>query len=1308
VNASNLVDVAIVGMSGLFPKAPNVEAFWSNILNKVDATGEAQPGWLADDTFFAPDSADVTRIYTKRGGFLGELCKFDPRPFGTMPVSLSGGEPDQFLALKAATDALADAGYVDGSFDSSRAGIILGHAIHAHRANVNGIQHGIVIDQTLGLFQSLFPDVAPERLEQIRAMLKAKLPAVSVDAAPGLVPNMMTGRIANRLNLMGPNYIMDAACASSLLAIDAAIAELRAGRADLMLAGGVNTTTSPLVFMVFCQLGALSRSSRVRPFGHGADGTLLGEGQGMVVLKRLEDALRDGDRIYAVIKGMGRSSDGRGSGLMAPRLEGEILAIERAYQQTGIDPGTIELLEAHGTGIPLGDRTEIQALRRVMGDRQRAYPSVALGSVKSMIGHCIPAAAAASVIKMAMALHTKILPPTLCEAVNPELELERTPFYLNTEAAPWIHSGPNPRRAAINAFGFGGINSHMILEEAPGSSGTVDPGAAFGFRPSESAHLVVLSAETRPALISDIREMRGQLAAAPSLGLAAIAAESVRRLRDGAQRMAVVATSGADLAKKLDQALEKLEDPAVHRVQARSGLFFSDQPIAGKVAFLFPGENSQYVGMLKDLAVAFPMVREWFDFLDDMFAGERDVPHRLLVFPPDNSLTDQQRQELMDRLWKVDAGSESVFCADQALFALLKSFKINPDFLVGHSTGENAAIVASGLSGFTRPELRTFIRNMNEIYARLEREGSVPHGVLLNVGAVPRPALLEALEKHGDIHFTMDNCPNQAILFGSEESIKHIERELTGLGGVCVRLPLAWAYHTPHIAPLAEAFRELFHERTLQPTVPVLYSCASAGPFPSEYGPVVQLAVDQYVSRVRFTETIERLYEDGARIFVEVGPSGNLTAFVKDILGERTHLAVASNVRKQDGMTQLCTLLAQLFVNRVALDLASLYPNETKSQDVAAAGGTKRPVPRLASELPYIRFTPEEAVRVKGFLLGDAPPQRELRAGALTGNVSPGQPDVGLAAAQAVTSPAQSSLPSGSRVSVPKPATRNQSRASFVAPALTSHFELMHQFLQQQQRVTIAALGRARPMAPVVTQDWGALFALPFPSEIHFAQWSPGVGAKPSLDLLSAVSQRLLSQGEAAYWQSNMASSSGQRAAEWLLGRLVAKSAVRSWFARKESGAPKADDISILSADNGQPIVQLRAGDGQGGPAISLSHVNGMAVAIAANHAVGVDLEMVGRIRNLNGFVRSIFSPSEWSLLHEHSSRLEPQSAALGWTIKEAASKVIGCGIGGKERSFCLEQLSADGRQGVVAYNEKRIFSQSQQVGEMFCTVAYQ
>src|SRR5699024_9241312 len=238
---------------------------------------------------------------------------------------------------------------------------------------------------------------------------------------------------------------------------------LRSGHCDMMLPGGVMAENSPQAFMLFTQLGALSRGD-IRPFSAHAGGTLLGEGAGMLVIKRVADACRDGDRIHAVIKGVGASSDGRAKGLLAPRLEGEVLALQRAYANAEVDPATVGLIEAHGTGIPLGDQTEVTALTQVFGGRRGDHPEIALGSVKSMISHCLPAAASASLIKTALSLSHGVLPPTLCDEVNPDLGLEQTPFYINNETRPWIHAGEHPRRAGVSAFGFGGVNAHVVLE----------------------------------------------------------------------------------------------------------------------------------------------------------------------------------------------------------------------------------------------------------------------------------------------------------------------------------------------------------------------------------------------------------------------------------------------------------------------------------------------------------------------------------------------------------------------------------------------------------------------------------------------------------------------------------------------------------------------------------------------------------------------------------------------------------------------------------------------------------------------------
>jgi acyl transferase domain-containing protein len=276
---------------------------------------------------------------------------------------------------------------------------------------------------------------------------------------------------------------------------------------------------------IFCQLGALSPRQQLRPFDKKADGTLLGEGIGMLVLKRLQDAERDGDRIYAVIKGVGIASDGRGVSVMAPRVEGEELALRRAYEAAEVSPRTVGLIEAHGTGTPLGDLVEVQALARVFGPREEKFPRCALGSVKSMISHTIPAAGVAGIIKVALSLYHKVLPPTLhCEEPNPKLELEKTPFYINTETRPWIHGGTEPRRAGVNAFGFGGINAHVVLEEhnsAPAGVGQPEklgraPQTAGGDSAGEdlSDHLpdwdsevCILGAESVADLLEEVRRL---------------------------------------------------------------------------------------------------------------------------------------------------------------------------------------------------------------------------------------------------------------------------------------------------------------------------------------------------------------------------------------------------------------------------------------------------------------------------------------------------------------------------------------------------------------------------------------------------------------------------------------------------------------------------------------------------------------------------------------------------------------------------------------------------------------------------------
>ena len=932
MNLSNqLTDIAIIGMSALFPGAKDLQSYWQNILNKVNAVQDAPDNWAKP--YFDPDAKENSRIYTRKGGFLGDLAEFNPMEFGIMPTSVDGGEPDHFLALKLAKEALRDAGYLKRPFNRQNTGIILGRGTYINRGYNTLLQHGQIVDQTLDLLTQLLPNLDSDTYSKIRSELKASLPPFTAEMAPGLVPNVITGRIANRLDIQGPNYIVDAACASSLVAIDVAIKELESGRCDMVIAGGVHASTPPQINMIFCQLGALSHGN-IKPFSEGADGTLLGEGLGILVLKRLEDAERDGDRIYALIKGSGISSDGKALGLLAPRLEGEVVALERAYHASGIAPQTLGLIEAHGTGIPLGDQTEIRSLTHLFGERQKPLPHCAIGSVKSMIGHCIPAAGSASLIKTALALYYKILPPTLCEQINPNLEMDQTPFYLNTEARPWIHSNQDtPRRAGINAFGFGGVNAHVVLEEYIPKKAQDNPYKPFvQLYQQFPTELLILSAENKEALIEKIKQLITFIKNNPQISLASLAYTlSTSNQLTAPQRLAIVANNVTDYQTKLERTLEKIAEPNRTKLQTRTGSYYlQDGNLAKKeqTVLLFPGEGSQYPNMLADLAMYFPIVRSWFDFLDGTFGNQRKLPPSTFIFPPPNiSLNGEQTRFVAEELFNMDLGSETVFTASMALYELLEQFGVKGSAILGHSTGENAALIASKTVKITsREELGESMRFLNEIYQDLTQKNQIPKGALLTIGAFNPEKLPTLLDKfEGRLHLAMNNCPNQAIVFGNPDDIQAAMTYIKDQGGICALLPFDRAYHTSLFAGVSEAFKAFYNILDIgEPETP-LYTCVNCQTFPSDPEMVRNLAAQQWSSQVKFWETIETLYQQGMRTFIEIGPSSNLTGFVDDILRSREYLALSSNNQRKSGLEQLQNLLASLYVNGADLDFTPLY-----------------------------------------------------------------------------------------------------------------------------------------------------------------------------------------------------------------------------------------------------------------------------------------------------------------------------------------------------------------------------------------------
>jgi acyl transferase domain-containing protein/phosphopantetheinyl transferase (holo-ACP synthase) len=969
-------DIAVVGLACLYPGAPSVGAFWRNILSKVDAiTDPPHEAWDAA-LYYDAGTSENDRVYCRKGGYLGPIAHFDPLEHGIMPRAVEGGEPDQWLALHVAREALRDAGCSDASSYRDRAALILGKGTYANRGTLSVVQHALIVDYTLGLLRSLHPELTESDLRLIRTDLKRSLPRFDAETAPALIPNVTAGRIANRLDIMGPSYTVDAACASSLVAIDIASKGLRHGEYDLALVGGMQVATPLPVLSLFCQLKALSPSERIRPFDKDADGTLLSEGVAMAVLKRRSQAEADGDRIYAFVRGSGVASDGRAVGILAPRVEGEELALRRAYGSAGIAPLSIGLLEAHGTGTLVGDAVEVEALTRVFGERVQP-PRCALGSVKSMIGHTMPAAGMAGFIKAVLALYHKVLPPTLnVDAPSPRLGLDRSPFYINTETRPWIHGDDTlPRRAGVNAFGFGGINAHVVVEEAPEAEReTLDV--------EWDSEVLIFSGANRDELIGLCRRIASLLARDPAPGLADIAfSVNTQRAADrpAGATLGIVARSTEDLARKLERAMTRLADPACRKIKDAGGVYFFDEPLArqGKVAFVFPGEGAQYVNMLSDLCRHFPGVRRCFDEMDRvLYDHPRGYRLSDVVFPPP-AFSEEARAAAERRLLQMDLAVEAVAVANKAMFGLLTRFGITPDAMLGHSSGEYSAMRAAGMFDEANYDRRVVELN-DQQYGRIARSDAVPSDARLFAVGAAREQVEELCASAGvPVHVAMDNCRHQVVLISDAEGEALLEPRLRDTGYLYERLAFDRPYHTPDFEPYAATLKPTLAQWIVRPAAVPLYSCTSTTVYPGDLSQAHQLAFEHWIRPVEFRRTIENMWQDGFRVFVESGPRGNLTAFIDDILGGRPFAAIAANVSRRSGVLQLHHLLAQVAAHGLTLTLEPLYERRrlTRLDWDAPPAAPRRSLGRvkLPTGAPEMRLSRETLDVIRDRVAGTSP-----------------------------------------------------------------------------------------------------------------------------------------------------------------------------------------------------------------------------------------------------------------------------------------------------------------------------------------------
>ncbi len=888
--------IAIVGVSAILPDAPDAASFWRNVKDGRYSIGEVPPERWDPALYYDADPSVPDKTYSKIGGWVRQW-DWEPMKWRLpIPPKVADAMDDgQKWAVACARSALLDYGE-DRPLDRERTAVVIGNALAGEKHYLTALriflpEYAAALSASPS-FASLDPQARERIAREMHDQIAGRFAESTEDTMPGELANCMAGRIANLFDFRGPNFVCDAACAAALAALDAAVEGLVEQEYDAALVGGVDRNMGAPAFVKFCKIGALSATG-TRPYADGADGFVMGEGAAFFLLKRLEDAEAAGDRIYAVVRGVGGSSDGKGKGITAPNPVGQRLAIERAWRNAGLSPASVGLVEGHGTSTRVGDVVEVQSLTEVFGRAGLAPGSVPLGSVKSNIGHLKGAAGAAGLLKTIFALHEKVLPPSLnFERPNPNIDFAHSPFYVNTDLKPWDPPADGVRRAGVSAFGFGGTNFHAVLEEyVPGRLARRTAQADVPGRVAAATRDVAQArAPRRGALVlgaPDVAALSERLAAVEREARAGRAPETQAPTQAdlrAPERLAIDYGDAAELATRAGRAARALagDEPAAWKALRAQGVFRgSGHPTP--VAFLYTGQGSQYVNMLRELREHEPVVAETFDEADRVLRPLLDRPLTDYVFADPTDAEACARAE--EALKRTEITQPAVLTVDVALTRLFAAHGIEPDMVMGHSLGEYGALVASGALPFA-DALEAVSARGGEM-ARLTTEDNGRMAAVLG----PLEQIERVLEGvDGYVVIANLNSTSQAVIGGASEAVERAMRACADAGLQAVPLPVSHAFHTAIVAPASEPLRRTLERLHLAPPGIPLVANLNGDFYPMDTNAVprmLDLLAAQVSSPVQFVKGLETLYASGARAFVEVGPKKALHGFVEDVLGAR-------------------------------------------------------------------------------------------------------------------------------------------------------------------------------------------------------------------------------------------------------------------------------------------------------------------------------------------------------------------------------------------------------------------------------------
>ncbi len=873
-----MTPIAIVGMGCRFAGAPDLHAFWDLTAQGRDAFGPVPADRWPHELFYSDSRRATDKSYAPHGAFIDDVQQFPALHLGIPPRRVEVMDPQQRLAIEFGLRAIHDAGYTPDQLPR-RTGVFMGVTANEFRQTLSSrITAAMMAAGMLGEVDDTTADAVGKAVNRV-------VPPRPF-SAPGALVNMVAAAVAQELDLHGPAYTVDAACASALMAVNDAVAQLRSGAIDSALAGGVYLQLSPENYVAFSRIGAMSGTGYCRPFDARADGFVQGDGCGMVVLKRLDDAERDGDRIYAVIRGIAINNDGRGDGPMAPVMDGQVEAIELAWKDAGMEPTSLRYVETHGTGTDVGDRTELTGLRRALPGAH----GVALGSSKANVGHTMSAAGIAGLIRAALAVHHKQLPPMAgFESAKDELELDASTWFVPTELRPWDEA---ERVAAVSSFGFGGTNGHVVIQQAPIPAAT----------PSEERlELLALSAADEAGLARTAARL-AEVVRRDGLSVAEV-------VRAWAHRPALAYRVALVVAHR-DDLLAQLDELAAAGLPAGAAVGEADGP-PPRVAFLFPGQGAQRVGMLASVAERFPVVAE-----------------RLRAF--DAATSDVVGTSLTELLWPAEGATEAsearlthtahtqpvLVAVGLALAGLLDQVGVKPVVATGHSLGE---FCAAAVAGCMSPEAAVrFAAHRGAAMAAVEGDP----GAMVALGTDVAGA--EALLVPGAVVANV-NHPRQVVVSGTSEAIAQVVANAAAAGLEPKALSVSHAFHSPlfDALDLEAALAEL---RLSDPTEVVVASGIAERPWQSAADGLGILR-RHAASPVRFDRALQQVADEDVDIYLQVGAGGPLASFARKGPGRDARAVLTlSGMKDDDGGEALLRTLGWLWVHGVPVDRNALAP----------------------------------------------------------------------------------------------------------------------------------------------------------------------------------------------------------------------------------------------------------------------------------------------------------------------------------------------------------------------------------------------